>query len=399
MLREKYFLTKLTSKLSFLMLTAVLALLTALPSFAASSTVYKGQDYSRVYNYSYYIKRYPSVVKKVGKSKKKVLKNFVQKGMKKGRRGCASFQVSSYIYGNPDLREKYGNNLEKYYLHYQNTGYAQAKRKATAKGIKSMQKAAVKYDGVSYASVYDYSYYAGLHPELKKLYGYDDHRMLEHYVKNGYPVREKAKETVADSAFEKIRKNVLRRMIGKTETAKKTGQIILVIDHELSMWTKNESGTWKRKFAVYCGYGRNGLSANRHEGDNTTPIGAFPILHGFGTAQNPGSAMKWKDITPNSYWSGERSTYNTWVESTRRISGEHLMDYYQYKYAMAIGFNIDPVVFGRGSAIFLHCKSRDHWYTGGCVGVEERIMVKLLQNCANGTWIIIVPNQDEITKY
>ena len=185
MLREKFFLTKLTSKLSFLMLTAVLALLTALPSFAASSTVYKGQDYSRVYNYSYYIKRYPSVAKKVGKSKKKVLKNFVQKGMKKGRRGCASFQVSSYIYGNPDLREKYGNNLEKYYLHYQNTGYAQAKRKATAKGIKSMQKAAVKYDGVSYASVYDYSYYAGLHPELKKLYGYDDHRMLEHYVKNG----------------------------------------------------------------------------------------------------------------------------------------------------------------------------------------------------------------------
>ena len=366
---------------------------------SAYPTVYKGQDYSRVYDYAYYVKKYPSVVKKVGKSPKKVLRNFVTVGMKKGRRGCAGFKVSSYIYGNPDLRKKYKNNLQKYYLHYQNSGYLSKKRAATAVKIRKMVSPAVKYKGISYAKVYDYTYYTALHPEVKKKYGYDDAKVLKHYVQNGFPVGEKARENVSDKSFDTVRRNILRQTIAGTQTAQKTDQIILVIDHSLTLWKKNAKGTWKQKLSVYCGYGQNGLSSNRTEGDKTTPIGSFPILHAFGSAPNPGTSMTWKDITPTSYWSGERGTYNTWVESPYRIAGEHLADYYQYKYAMAIGFNRDPVVVGRGSAIFLHCKSTDHWYTGGCVSVEENAMRELLLSCSDGTYIIIVPDREDVASY
>ena len=229
--------------------------------------------------------------------------------------------------------------------------------------------------------------------------GYDDLAVLRHYVENGYPLREKARSEVSEKSFASVEKNILRQMLAQTKTAKETDQIILVIDHNLTLWQKNAKGTWKQKLNAYCGYGQNGLSADRTEGDRTTPIGSFPILHAFGNAANPGTAMDWKDITPNSYWSGEQATYNTWVESPYRISGEHLEDYYQYKYAMAIGFNRNPVIYKKGSAIFLHCKSYDHWYTGGCVSVEEDVMRKLLLKCRNGVRIIIIRKREDLSSF
>ena len=191
----------------------------------------------------------------------------------------------------------------------------------------------------------------------------------------------------------------LAQTLKATQTAAKTDQIILVVDHNLSFWEKTSDGNLSRKMSVYCGYGSNGLSADRTEGDRTTPIGSFPILHGFGIADNPGSTMQYKKITGSSYWSGEQSTYNQWVESPRPISGEHLIDYYQYKYAMAIGFNRNPTVYKKGSAIFLHCKSYDHWSTAGCVSVEETVMKQLLQMSHNGVYIIIVKDPADVSAY
>jgi L,D-peptidoglycan transpeptidase YkuD (ErfK/YbiS/YcfS/YnhG family) len=187
--------------------------------------------------------------------------------------------------------------------------------------------------------------------------------------------------------------------LARTATAKKTKQIILVVDHNLSFWEKDAQGYWNRKLSAYCGYGSNGMSTDRHEGDRTTPVGSFPILHGFGIAANPGSAMQYRKVTNNSYWSGEYSTYNQWVESTRPVAGEHLISYYQYKYAMAIGFNRNPTVYKKGSDIFLHCKSYDHWSTAGCVSVEESVMKRLLVMSRNGVYMIIVRNQNEIDNY
>ena len=150
----------------------------------------------------------------------------------------------------------------------------------------------------------------------------------------------------------------------------------------------------------YCGYGKNGFSSNRHAGDKTTPIGSFPMLYAFGLVDNPGTAMSYKKITSRSYLSGEAETYNQWIESDRRMyDSEHLMDYYQYKYAMNIGYNINPTVYGRGAAIFLHCKSTNRWSTAGCVSVPEDVMLELLLKSHNGEYIIIVPSVDDIYNY
>lgn len=190
--------------------------------------------------------------------------------------------------------------------------------------------------------------------------------------------------------------------LAKTLTAQITDQIILVVDHSLALYNKQADGNWQKAMETYCGYGRNGLKAwnERHEGDQTTPVGSFPILHAFGISPNPGTQMSWRDVTPNSYWSGEQATYNTWVESTTPISGEHLSEYtICYKYAMAVGFNVNPTVYKRGSAIFLHCKNPADWGSAGCVSVEEADMIALLQQCHNGCYMMIVPNEASIANF
>ena len=187
-----------------------------------------------------------------------------------------------------------------------------------------------------------------------------------------------------------------------TLTAQITDQIILVNDHNLTLWNRQSDGSFVKDMDVYCGYGRKGLKAfnERQEGDETTPIGSFPILHAFGFGQNPGTAMTWREITENSYWSGEKDTYNTWVESTTPVGGEHLSEYtICYKYAMAIGFNINPTVYKRGSAIFLHCKNPAEWGSAGCVSVVEEDMLTLLSKCHDGCYIMIVPNEYYIQNF
>ncbi|MBQ2483438.1 MAG: hypothetical protein II511_06980, partial [Bacteroidales bacterium] len=131
---------------------------------------------------------------------------------------------------------------------------------------------------------------------------------------------------------------------------KEVKQVILVQDHRLSLWNRTAE-SWDMAFEVPCHYGKNGLNADRHDGDGTTPIGLFKVTLVFGNAPDPGSAMPYRRITPTSWWSGEKEDYNTWVEvepGTRDMSrSEHLYRFkISYKYAMAIDFNTNPEVWG-----------------------------------------------------
>ena len=194
----------------------------------------------------------------------------------------------------------------------------------------------------------------------------------------------------------------LRAAVEASAAAKKTGQLVLVVDHNLTFWEAAEDGSWRLRMDTYCGYGGNGLveADSRVMGTRTTPIGAFPLTLAFGTGPNPGTGMTYRQITETSYWSAEDDdTYNTWVESDTPLSGEHLIDYYQYKYAVNIGFNLDPPVHSRGCAIFLHCKSTNSWHTAGCVSLAEEDMLALLLALRDGAYMIIVPDAEALSAY
>lgn len=192
------------------------------------------------------------------------------------------------------------------------------------------------------------------------------------------------------------------KLLAATKTSEKTKQIILKLDHRLSLWNKEEDGRWKKAAEYYSGHGRNGFkkAEERREGDGTTPIGSFPILFSFGQGDKPETEMSYRRISRNSYWSSGRKDYNSWVESGKRIEGEHLIEYpICYQYAMAVGFNQNPAVFGRGSAIFLHIKAPDSWESSGCITLEKEALLELLRLCRDGCYILIVPDASSIESY
>lgn len=175
-------------------------------------------------------------------------------------------------------------------------------------------------------------------------------------------------------------------------------QVILVQDYKLSLWNRKdckegkECCGWEKAFEAPCYYGRNGLNADRHDGDGTTPIGLFKVLYSFGNAPDPGSAMTYRQINKTTYWSGEKEDYNTWVEvepGTRDMKhSEYLFRYkVSYKYAMAIDFNTNPVVYGKGFAIFIHCDYPGDDSTAGCIAIAEEYMLRLVKECKEGTYL------------
>ncbi|MGZ5848754.1 MAG: L,D-transpeptidase family protein, partial [Ramlibacter sp.] len=159
-------------------------------------------------------------------------------------------------------------------------------------------------------------------------------------------------------------------------------------------------GDWVRRLAVRAHLGSNGLIDGlvRHAGSRTTPTGIWRLRDFvFGTHRKAplGLRMAYRHITRHSWWSAARNaTYNTWVESARAVSGEHLADApVQYEFAFSSGYNAspNPCVYGRGTAIFVHVYA--HAYTAGCVALSRASMIRLLGSldqtrrpaCAIGT--------------
>lgn len=83
-----------------------------------SGTTYNGVDYSPVYNYSYYKKKYADLQKAFGNDKDAYFRHFCQYGMKEGRKAASSFDVQKYKAKYADLRKAFGDNLPEYYKHY-----------------------------------------------------------------------------------------------------------------------------------------------------------------------------------------------------------------------------------------------------------------------------------------
>jgi L,D-peptidoglycan transpeptidase YkuD (ErfK/YbiS/YcfS/YnhG family) len=65
---------------------------------------------------------------------------------------------------------------------------------------------------------------------------------------------------------------------------------------------------------------------------------------------------------------------------TSAKSFEHLkLNSIDYKYCMVIEYNTNPVVKGKGSAIFFHVANEKYAPTAGCVAIAENDMLQFLK--------------------
>lgn len=138
-------------------------------------TVYQGVDYSAVYDYDYYLNRYPDLKAAYEGNEYGLLQHFVEYGLYEGRRASADFDITAYRNRYPDLRRGYGADLKAICLHYIKYGKNEG-RKAT--DCSEMIGYLTVYKGVDYASVYDYNYYLNHYSDLKAVWEWDEEALL-----------------------------------------------------------------------------------------------------------------------------------------------------------------------------------------------------------------------------
>ena len=155
---------------------------TGVKSIQNPITTYNGVDYSAVYDYNFYIKKYSDLARIYTNDEVGLLAHFVNCGMAEGRQAKADFDVFSYRNQYQDLRLAFGKDLKSYYFHYMNSG---KKERRTAAGVKVLQNPVTTYNGVDYSAVYDYNYYNSKYSDLKSAFKGDDIDLLAHFVNNG----------------------------------------------------------------------------------------------------------------------------------------------------------------------------------------------------------------------
>ena len=140
---------------------------------------------------------------------------------------------------------------------------------------------------------------------------------------------------------------------------------------------------WKAR-RMRCALGRAGISSTKQEGDGITPRGIFPFREVFYRADHvapPDTPLPCRAIDPLDGWCDDPSDarYNCRITLPFEASHETLMrDDGLYDVIVVLGYNDDPIVPGRGSAIFLHVAAPDFAPTEGCVALALADLVAVL---------------------
>ena len=124
-----------------------------------------------------------------------------------------------------------------------------------------------------------------------------------------------------------------------------------------------------------CALGRAGIVADKREGDGGTPAGLLPlrrVLYRADRVERPPTALPLARLGRADGWCDDPAdpAYNRLVGLPHRARCEALWrDDGLYDVVVVLGHNDDPVVSGRGSAIFMHVAGPGYGATEGCVAL------------------------------
>ena len=164
----------------------------------------------------------------------------------------------------------------------------------------------------------------------------------------------------------------------------------------LFLLIKNSGQDWQEVLRCKAYLGKNGIDKMR-EGDMRTPTGDYGMTMAFGAKDDPGSLIPYTKLTNTMYLCGDKEYYNQFIDVSKvnhtcSNNSEHLLSYVpQYNYALIFDYNKENV-YGKGSAIFLHCFG-SYPYTLGCIGIAEDNMVQILKTVDINTRICIYSNK------
>jgi L,D-peptidoglycan transpeptidase YkuD (ErfK/YbiS/YcfS/YnhG family) len=175
--------------------------------------------------------------------------------------------------------------------------------------------------------------------------------------------------------------NVRQLLVVYNEKPESFTAVFVALEKKDDKWIVKQS-------PIEAGIGKNGfaLPNEKKEGDGKSPTGIFRIGKLFSYEKQLNTLLENQQTTKDDKWIDDVNSpdYNKHISgSTDAKSYENLLlNNGVYKYCTVIEYNTNPVVKGKGSAIFFHLALKPASYTAGCVAIKEEYM-KLMVNWLN----------------
>lgn len=172
--------------------------------------------------------------------------------------------------------------------------------------------------------------------------------------------------------------NVVQLLVVYNEQPQNHSAVFVALEKKDNHWVVKQS-------PIVAGIGKNGFAQpqNKVEGDGKTPTGIFRLGKLFSYEKQLHTLLENQQTTKDDKLIDDSNSpdYNTHIiGSTNAKSYENLLlNNDAYKYCTVIEYNTNPVVKGKGSAIFFHLGIKTPYFTLGCVAINEEYM-KLIVN-------------------
>ena len=144
-----------------------------------------------------------------------------------------------------------------------------------------------------------------------------------------------------------------------------------------------------------CSIGYNGLTKKKYEGDGCTPVGTFKInkiLYRPDKINCHEFSIDSQIIEERGGWCDDIKSdlYNQKIDFPFNYSAEHLYRSDDlYDIICVIDYNLNPIIKGKGSAIFLHVANDNFSPTHGCVAIKKDGLLQIALNLKQDSTITI----------
>ena len=148
------------------------------------------------------------------------------------------------------------------------------------------------------------------------------------------------------------------------------------------------------KIKFKCYLGSNGIGKKTREGDKITPAGTFKFSEVFyrpDKVQYLKTCLPTKKIRKTSFWCVDPRSrfYNRLQKKKSYICEELYRNDDLYDIFITLNYNLIKTKKFKGSAIFLHCSDLSKNFTDGCIALEKKQLLKLLNSIKTYSKLII----------
>ena len=148
-------------------------------------------------------------------------------------------------------------------------------------------------------------------------------------------------------------------------------------------------------YKAKCSIGKRGIGYKRKEGDLITPKGKYKIkyiLYRKDRVKKIQSKIKRIIIKKNMGWCDDLKSkhYNRLIKLPSKFKCEKLFRKENiYDIILVLNYNMNPIVKGKGSAIFIHVAKKNYKKTEGCIALKKFDLLKILKELKRNTTVKI----------